>query len=201
LNNLFLERNCLISANKLYRWSLSYKISKSKKEIIFIGLNPSLSDEFFLDNTTKKIIKISKNNNYGKVKLINLFALISSKPEKLFNHKNPVGYLNNNHIYKNLKHWSENKNCDLWLGWGNKGKFLNRNKRISKKIMQYNSIRKNNFDNPLGPLLIKKTIKDNPIHPLYCSDYSILQLFLVSKAQMQNSIFSYSDKYVLISIC
>ena len=125
--------------------------------------------------TTKKIIKISKNNNYGKVKLINLFALISSKPEKLFNHKNPVGYLNNNHIYKNLKHWSENKNCDLWLGWGNKGKFLNRNKRISKKIMQYNSIRKNNFDNPLGPLLIKKTIKDNPIHPLYCSDNSILK--------------------------
>ncbi len=165
MNNLFLERNCLISANKLYRWSLSYKISKSKKEIIFIGLNPSLSDEVFLDN------------NYGKVKLINLFALISSKPEKLFNHKNPVGYLNNNYIYKNLKHWSENKNCDLWLGWGNKGKFLNRSKIISKKIMQYNSIRKNNFENPIGPLLIKKTIKDNPIHPLYCSDNSILQSY------------------------
>ena len=177
MKNLFLERNCLISANKLYRWSLSYKISKSAKEIIFIGLNPSLSDEVFLDNTTKKIIKISKNNNYGKLKLINLFALISSKPEKLFKHKNPVGYRNNNHIYKNLKHWSESKNCDLWLGWGNKGKFLNRNKRISKKIMQYNSIRKNNFDNPLGPLLIKKTIKDNPIHPLYCSDYSVLQSY------------------------
>jgi len=177
LKNLFLERNCLISANKLYRWSLSYKISKSKKEIIFIGLNHSLSDAVFMDNTTKKIIKISKNYNYGKVKLINLFALISSKPEKLFKHKNPVGYLNNNHIYKNLKHWSENKNCDLWLGWGNKGKFLNRNKKIAKKIMQYNLIRKNNFDKPLGPLFIKKTIKDNPIHPLYCSDNSILQSY------------------------
>ena len=177
MKKFFLTSNCLISANKIYRWSLSYKISKSTKEIIFIGLNPSLSDEVFLDNTTKKIIKISKNNNYGKVKLINLFALISSKPEKLFNHKNPVGHLNNNHINKNLKHWSENKNCDLWLGWGNKGKFLNRNKRISKKIMQYNSIRKNNFDNPLGPLFIKKTIKDNPIHPLYCSDNSILQSY------------------------
>jgi hypothetical protein len=175
LKNFFLERNCLISANKLYRWSLSYKISQSTKEIIFIGLNPSLSDEFFLDNTTKKIIKISKNNNYGKVKLINLFALISSNPERLFNHKNPVGYLNNNYIYKNLKHWSENKNCDLWLGWGNKGKFLNRNKKIAKKIMQYNLIRKNNFGKPLGPLFIKKTIKDNPIHPLYCSDNSILK--------------------------
>ena len=61
MRNLFLERNCLISANKLYRWSLSYKVSKCPKEIIFIGLNPSLSDEVFLDNTTKKIIKISEN--------------------------------------------------------------------------------------------------------------------------------------------
>ena len=177
MKNLFRERNCLISENKQYRWSLSYKISKSSKVIIFIGLNPSLSDKFFLDNTTKKIIKIAKKHNYGKVKLINLFALISSNPEKLFNHKNPVGDLNDNYICKNLKYWSENKKCDLWLGWGNKGKFLNRNKRISKKIMKYNSIRKNNFDNPLGPLLIKKTIKDNPIHPLYCSDNSILKSF------------------------
>ena len=159
MKNLFLERNCLISANKLYRWSLSYKISKSTKEIIFIGLNPSFSDEVFLDNTTKKIIKISKNNNYGKVKLINLFALISSKPEKLFNHKNPVGYLNNNHIYKNLKHWSEDKNCDLWLGWGNKGKFLNRNKKIAKKIMQYNLIRKIILITLLDRFLLKKQSK------------------------------------------
>jgi len=178
LKNLFLERNCLKSANQLYRWSLSYEISKSTKEIIFIGLNPSLSDSFFLDSTTKKIIKISKKHNYGKLRLINLFALITSNPKKLFNHKNPVGYLNNEYIYKNLKHWSENKNCDLWLGWGNKGKFLNRNKKILKKIMQYNSIRKNHFNNCFGPLLIKKTIKDNPIHPLYCSDNSILQSYL-----------------------
>jgi len=71
LKNLFLERNCLISANKQYRWSLSYKISKSKKEIIFIGLNPSLSDEVFLDNTTKKIIKISKKNSYASSKCVN----------------------------------------------------------------------------------------------------------------------------------
>jgi len=175
LKKLSLERNCFISANKLYRWSLSYEISKSTKEIIFIGLNPSLSDSFFMDNTTKKIIKISKNHNYGKVKLINLFALISINPKTLFNHKNPVGYLNNNQIYQNLKHWSENKNCDLWLGWGNKGQFLNRNKKISRKIMKYYSIKINNFDKPLGPLFIKKTIKGNPIHPLYCSDNSILQ--------------------------
>ena len=175
MKQFFYERNCLISKSKKYRWSLSFEISKSKKEIIFIGLNPSLSDFDYIDNTTKKIIKICKNYNYGKLKIINLFALISKTPNKLLTHKKPVGYLNNKFINKNLKYWSENKNCHLWLGWGNKGIFLNRNYKISKKIMNSYSIKKNNFLNPLGPLFIKKTKKENPIHPLYCSDNSTLQ--------------------------
>ena len=170
-----MERSCLISTNKEYRWSLSFKINKSQKEIIFIGLNPSLSDLNYIDNTTRKIIKICKNYNYGNIKIINLFALISKTPDKLFTHKKPVGYLNNKFINKSLKYWSENKNCHLWLGWGNKGIFLNRNYKISKKIMNFYSIKKDKFVNPLGPLFIKKTKKQNPIHPLYCSNNSVLQ--------------------------
>ena len=168
-----------MSPNKKYRWSLSFEISKSKKEIIFIGLNPSLSDSVYIDNTTRKIIKICKNYNYGNLKILNLFALISSTPDKLLNHKNPIGYLNNKFINKSLKYWSENKNCHLWLGWGNKGFLFNRDKIISKKIMNSYSIKKENFVDPLGPLLIKKTKKQNPIHPLYCSDNSALKADLM----------------------
>ncbi len=175
MKKFFIERSCLISTNGEYRWSLSFKINTSKKEIIFIGLNPSLSDSIYIDNTTRKIIKICKNYNYGNLKIINLFALISKTPDKLLIHKNPVGYLNNKFINKSLKYWSANKNCHLWLGWGNKGIFLNRNYKIYKKIMNSYSIKKDNFLNPLGPLFIKKTKKENPIHPLYCSDNSTLQ--------------------------
>ncbi len=172
----YIERSCLISANNEYRWSLSFKITKSKKEIIFIGLNPSLSDSNFIDNTTRKIIKICKNYNYGNLKIINLFALISKNPDELLIHQKPVGYLNNKFINKSLKYWSENKNCHLWLGWGNNGIFFNRNKKIYKKIVNSYSIKKDNFENPLGPLFIKKTKKQNPIHPLYCSDNSLLKV-------------------------
>ena len=176
MKDFLYQRNCLISKSKEYRWSLSFKISKSKKEIIFIGLNPSLSDSIYIDNTTKKIIKICKKFDYGKLKIINLFALISKTPDKLLNHKKPIGYLNNKFINKNLKYWSENKNCDLWLGWGNNGTFLKRNQIISKKIINFYSIKKDNFVKPLGPLFIKKTKKENPIHPLYCSNNSLLQV-------------------------
>ena len=44
--------------------------------------------------------------------------------------------------------------------------------------MNFYTTKKNNFINPLGPLFIKKTKKDNPMHPLYCSDNSILQVEL-----------------------
>ena len=170
------ERNCLISKSREYRWSLSFKISKSRKEIIFIGLNPSLSDSVYIDNTTRKIIKICENYNYGKLKIVNLFALISTTPKNLLTHKKPVGYLNNKFINKSLKYWSENNNCHLWMGWGNNGNILKRNKKISKKIMNFYTIKKINFVKPLGPLFIKKTKKENPIHPLYCSDNSLLQI-------------------------
>ena len=175
MKNLDLERSCWISKSKEYRWSLSYKISYSKKEIIFIGLNPSLSDSLLVDNTTKKIIKICRNYNYGEVKILNLFALISTNPKKLFAHKKPIGRLNNLFLYKNLEYWSKNKNCHLWLGWGNNGIFLDRNKTVSKIVMNFYKIKKNNFGKPLGPLFIKKTLKHHPIHPLYCSDNSILR--------------------------
>ncbi|ABM72740.1 Uncharacterized protein conserved in bacteria [Prochlorococcus marinus str. MIT 9515] len=175
MKNLFIERSCLISTNREYRWSLSFKLTKSIKEIIFIGLNPSLSDTNYIDNTTRKIIKICKNNNYGNLKIINLFALIAKNPHELLIHQKPIGYLNNKFINKNLKYWSENKNCHLWLGWGNNGIYFNRNNKISKKISNSYSIKKDKFNNPLGPLFIKKTKKQNPIHPLYCSDNSVLK--------------------------
>ena len=101
--------------------------------------------------------------------------MISKTPDNLLIHKKPIGYLNNKFINKSLKYWSENINCHLWLGWGNNGIFLNRNYKISKKIMNSYSIKKDNFVNPLGPLFIKKTKKQTPIHPLYCSNNSVLQ--------------------------
>ena len=101
--------------------------------------------------------------------------MISKTPNKLLTHKKPVGYLNNKFINKSLRYWSGNINCHLWLGWGNKGIFLNRNKKVYKVIMDFYLLKKKKFVKPLGSLFIKKTKKQNPIHPLYCPDNSILR--------------------------
>ena len=157
-----------------YRWTLDLNLSDNDYKLIFIGLNPSLSNPYFLDNTTKKIIHISETNNYGKLKIINLFAIISKDPKILFLHENPIGINNDIVIKQSLKFWSENCKCNLWLGWGNNGAFLERNKYVYKLTKKYFHIKKNNFKNSLAPLLIRKTKLNHPIHPLYCRNNSNL---------------------------
>ena len=165
---------CFFSRCEKYRWSLDLKISNSPKEIIFLGLNPSLSNTTFLDNTTKKIIKISKRYKYGKLKIINLFGLVTKSPKLLKRHKDPIGYLNNYVINKNLKYWSKNINCHLWLGWGNNGILFKRNIIVLKILLKYFNYKNDNFSSPLSPLYIKNTKYNQPIHPLYCPDSSNL---------------------------
>ena len=151
---------------------LEFQIANNQKEIIFIGLNPSLSDNKFTDNTTKKIIKISSFHQYGKLKIINLFALISKNPANLKTHKDPIGFYNNHFINSSLRYWSENINCDLWLGWGNKGKLYSRSEQVLKILAKYKKLKQKRFYDSYEPLMIKKTKYDNPMHPLYCEDNS-----------------------------
>ena len=165
-------RKCLLSECRLYRWILEIQISNNQKEIIFIGLNPSLSDNKFTDNTTKKIIKISSFHKYGKLRIINLFALISKNPANLKTHKDPIGFYNNQFIKSSLRYWSENINCDLWLGWGNKGKLFSRSEKVLKILAMYKKLKQKRFSDSYEPLVIKKTKYDYPIHPLYCEDNS-----------------------------
>ena len=173
--NDIISWNCFFSDCKSYRWSLDLKISSKDKEIIFIGLNPSISNEYLLDSTTKKIIKICDKYNYGKIKLINLFGLISKYPKILQTHADPIGFLNHRIIEQNIKYWSKSINCDLWLGWGNKGNLYGRDSEVYKIIRKYIHIKRNNYSKNIYPLLINKTKYNNPMHPLYCQNNSKLQ--------------------------
>ncbi len=168
---------CEFSTCKLYRWSMDLKISNKNKRIIFIGLNPSYSNEISLDNTTKKIIKICEKYNYGKIKLINLFGLITSSPKILINHKDPVGSLNNNIINRYISYWSKTIECDLWIGWGNKGNLFDRDLYVYNILKESFFNKKRKFSNFTKPLFIKNTKHNNPIHPLYCPNNSKLKEF------------------------
>ena len=93
-----------------------------EKTLVFIGLNPSKANSVNNDKTLTRIINFSSRWNYKNIYVINLFGLISKSPSQLLKNKVPVGEKIDLIILKVLEFWRENINCDLWLGWEDKGK-------------------------------------------------------------------------------
>ena len=129
-----LKSSAKFSPAKDYRWGLTRYINDSKKELIFMGLNPSIADEKQNDQTLRRLIGFAELWGYGSLVVINLFAKISKSPHLLFRCDDPVGWHNNFELNKQINYWSINDLCELWIGWGVKGKFMNRNEEVMIRI-------------------------------------------------------------------
>ena len=68
-----------------------------------------------------RIINFSSRWNYKNIYIINLFGLISKSPLQLSKSNDPIGENNDLITLKSLEFWRDDSNCDLWLGWGDKG--------------------------------------------------------------------------------
>ena len=129
-----------------------------------MGLNPSIANAEVLDPTTRKLIQFAIKWEYDQIILLNLFSIINRKSSLLCKYKDPIGEGNEKKIHTNLLNWEQNKNITLWLGWGNKGKILLREKQILEKISQIDRI----------PFLSGLTKNLSPEHPLYIPNESKL---------------------------
>ena len=78
-----MNSNAVFSLCRKYRYRLNRRISQSRKEIIFIGLNPSTADEKDNDSTLRRLLDFSDSWGYGSLVVINLFARISNSPKIL----------------------------------------------------------------------------------------------------------------------
>ena len=68
-----------------------------------------------------RVINFCSRWNYKNIFIINLFGLISKSPTQLSKSNDPIGDNNDLITMKSLEFWWEESNCDLWLGWGDKG--------------------------------------------------------------------------------
>tara|TARA_Y100001968_G_scaffold198565_1_gene182152 strand:+ start:845 stop:1366 length:522 start_codon:yes stop_codon:yes gene_type:complete len=168
---------CLFSECKSYRWILKKELLAGKKTVVFIGLNPSKGNSSKNDRTLIKIINFCSRWNYKNIYIINLFALISKSPRQLSKSKDPIGGNNNLITLKLLEFWWENTNCDLWLGWGDKGQLNGRDLEVKKLIKNLSNLKlnKNNYSKRVLSLGLSK--KGNPRHPLYMPNQSFLRKF------------------------
>tara|TARA_Y100001968_G_scaffold229249_1_gene212034 strand:+ start:414 stop:923 length:510 start_codon:yes stop_codon:yes gene_type:complete len=167
----------LFSECRSYRWILKRELEKGEKTVVFIGLNPSEGNTFNNDSTITRIINFGSRWNYKNLYIINLFGLISKSPTQLSKSKDPIGQNNDLITLTSLLFWQENNNCDLWLGWGDKGQLKGRDTEVIKLIKDISNMssNKNNYSKPILSLGLTK--KGNPRHPLYMPNESFLRPF------------------------
>ena len=115
--------------------------------------------------------------NYKNIYIINLFGLISKSPFQLSKSKDPIGKKNNLITLNLLKFWRKNTNCDLWLGWGDKGQLNGRDREVLKLVKDLSNLtsNENNYSKSVFCLGLSK--KGNPRHPLYMPNDSFLRPF------------------------
>ncbi len=154
-----MKSSAQFSICKKYRWNLTRYINTSKKELIFIGLNPSLATANHNDPTLRRLVGFSECWGFGSLVVINLFARVSKSPKSLALCEDPVGRKNDFELNKWINYWSANNFCKLWIGWGRNGKLMHRNEKILQRIKNL----------PKGPYVLGLTKEGHPKHPLYIS--------------------------------
>ena len=152
-------RNATFSENRKYRYALERKWLSNGKGLLYIGLNPSTADESVDDPTIRRCIHFARVWGYSSLMVCNLFAFRATFPSDLFTAKDPIGPQNDFYLQRLLV-----KDYDVFVGWGNHGKYLNRDQDVLSFIP--------------APQCIQINKSGSPSHPLYLKNNSVLKPFL-----------------------
>lgn len=148
------------SGDMRYRYKLSRKWGKGPV-LVCILLNPSTGDEFKLETTTAGLRKRAENWGYDGIVVYNLFALISTDPQRIYEHDDPIGKYNDSFI-RNLID-DEPEGSIVLCAWGNHGRLMNRDDEVVKLLPEeLYSLGVNKTGTPRHPLHMAHSIKPIP---------------------------------------
>lgn len=143
-----MDKGAHFSEDRQYRYALWRIWNENKPLVMFIGLNPSTANEHVDDPTIKRVMKLVGGWNYGGFYMMNLFAIVSSKPEVLVNHPDPLG---------DNDHWLEKIaiECKMVLfAWGSFKQAKDSAEAVKKRFPGAYCLRKSKDGNPWHPLYI-----------------------------------------------
>lgn len=146
----------IFSPCRQYRYCLWRKWNEELPKIAFIGLNPSTANETNPDRTITRVQNFAKDLGYGGFFMLNLFAIVSSKPEILLTHPDPVGD-NDRHLqlYQLI-------GMDVVFCWGGFKEARKRSEPVIKMFPDAMCLMKNKDGSPIHPLYVPAATKPIP---------------------------------------
>ena len=158
-----------LSSCGAYRWLLhrpiqsSDQISKQRRVLLFVGLNPSRADGRRDDPTLRRLQGFAHQWGYHHLVVLNLFARISPSPSLLCRCAEPIGAENDLILHSWFQQWAQQPKWDLWLGWGGGGGLRQRDAEVLKMLNDVSDRR-----GVLSPPFVTGLTKAGyPRHPLY----------------------------------
>lgn len=152
----------VFSEDRRYRYLLRRRVGDSSGRVLFIMLNPSRADETRNDATIRRCIGFARDWGYGRLEVVNLFALMSTDPRALLKADDPIGPGNDAAIQAALKVADT-----VVLAWGNHA--LDHEERAAAVIEMARKAAR--------PHCLGLTVRGAPRHPLRLARTATLEPF------------------------
>ena len=140
-----------IDPERAYRYVLTRTWDTRRPQLAVIGLNPSTATEHVDDPTIRRLVRFARDNTYGGIVMLNLFALRATKPEVMKRDPQPIGRLNDEAIAACCATY------DTLCAWGAHGAHLDRARIVTQLLRDMNA----------KLLCLGRTKAGEPSHPLY----------------------------------
>lgn len=145
---LFSNNGAQFSPCRKYRYALWRIWDNTKPLVMFVGLNPSDANEHNDDPTMRRVKRFAKDWGFGGVYMMNVFAIVSSKPEILKTCDDPFG--DNDKWLTEMK----DKCSAVVFAWGN-NKVHGRDAKIIEMFPDGLALGYNKNGSPIHPLFVK----------------------------------------------
>jgi hypothetical protein len=87
----YLDASAEISADGLYRYVLTRRLSAGNRVVLFVGLNPSTADERRDDRTVSRCVGFARSWGFDVLVMGNLYGFRCTYPSQLTVVRDPVG--------------------------------------------------------------------------------------------------------------
>lgn len=140
-----------------YRYQLARSWDATLPFLLFIMLNPSTADATLDDRTIRRCMGFARDNGFGGIRVINLFAFRATSPVDMFAATDPVGPENDRYIQQALREAPQSKT--VVCAWGSNARNHPRVSAVLELIVKTGYV----------PHVLKLNEGDVPAHPLYLS--------------------------------